>query len=179
MLTITIEGEEHFNNETQEFINLPGVTVNLEHSLVSLSKWESKHQIPFLSSDDKTEEQILDYIRFMILDGPPEVVDGLSSENLKTIQAYIESPQSATTFGPLPGKKTGRPEIITAEVIYHWMVIHNVPFECEAWHLNRLFALLRICNIKQGGGKKMSKAEIARQNRELNAQRKAQLGTRG
>lgn len=180
MLTIILEGEEFFDEEKETFETLNDVTLHLEHSLISLSKWESKYQKPFLSSQNKTAEEIFDYIKFMVLDDLTDdnVIYKMSEKNLKQINDYIESPQSATTFGSMPDKKV-KGETITAELVYYWLVAFNIPFECESWHLNRLFALVRICNIKQSPSKKMSRHEIANRNRELNAQRKAALGTQG
>jgi hypothetical protein len=109
---------------------------------------------------------------------PPEVFTHLSHQNLSDINDYIDSKQSATTFGQMP-RHTGRSETITSELIYYWMVSFNIPFECETWHLNRLFSLIRICNMKNSKPQKMSRSEIAQRNRDLNAQRKAKLGTSG
>jgi len=180
MLSIIVSEEEMFDERTNKFVKQQITTLELEHSLVSLSKWESKHQMPFLSSGQKTTDQILDYIHFMIISPgvTPEILSKLSQENLTQINDYIESKQSATTFGMMPEQKT-RGETITSELIYYWMVAFNIPFECQYWHLNRLFSLVRICNVKQSKPKKMSRSEVAARNRELNAQRKAQLGTTG
>ena len=180
MLTIVVLGEEFFNEETEEFETVGDIVLELEHSLFSLSKWESKFEKPFLGEDLKTPEEIMGYIEAMISDPkiPRGVISRLSQKNLDQINAYIESKQSATTFGQMPERK-GRGEIITSELIYYWMVAFNIPFECEYWHLNRLFALIRICNIKNSDPKKMSRHEIASRNRDLNARRKAQLQTSG
>lgn len=109
---------------------------------------------------------------------PPDTLQRLTQSDVGKINAYIESSESATTFGVMP-QRGGRGEVITAELIYYWMVAFGIPFECENWHLNRLFALIRICNIKNAPEKKMSPGEIAKRNRELNAARRAQLGTSG
>jgi hypothetical protein len=109
---------------------------------------------------------------------PGGILRRLSEENIQRINEYIESPESATTFGSMP-QRGGIGEVITAELIYYWMVAFNIPFECENWHLNRLFALIRICNIKNSPAKKMSKSELAARNRELNAARRAQYNTKG
>lgn len=180
MLRLIIEGEEVYDEATEEFSTVEAGVVYLEHSLISLSKWESKHQIPFLSSTEKTFEQIMDYIQFMLIspEVDPEIVFTFSQKNLNEIQEYIDSAASATTFGEMPSTKS-RGEVVTAELIYYWMVAYNIPFECQTWHLNRLFALVRICNIKNGKQKKMSRNEIAQRNRDLNAKRKAALGTTG
>lgn len=181
MLVIEVEGEELFDNETQEFKEIDGFSLTLEHSLASVSKWESKYQTPFLESNTKTTEEILNYIMFMGVGQviPRILVEQLTNENLLEINRYIESPESATTFGSLPKPQGYRGETITSELIYYWMVAFNIPFECENWHLNRLFSLIRICNIKNSPQKKMPRSEVAQRQRDINAQRKAALGTQG
>ena len=180
MLTLLVVGDEYYNEATQEFNTFDDVVLELEHSLVSLSKWESIHNKPFLSEKPKTSEEIMSYISCMILSPifPGGILDRLSSANVESVNDYIESKQTATTFGDMPSRK-GRGEVITSELIYYWMVAFTIPFECETWHLNRLFALIRICNIKNQPAKKLSKSEIARRNRELNERRKAEFGTTG
>lgn len=180
MLTLLVVGDEYYNEVTQEFETLDDVVLELEHSLVSVSKWESIHCKPFLSDKPKTSEEIMSYISCMILSPifPGGILSRLSSANVEAVNDYVESKQTATTFGDMPSRK-GRGEVITSELIYYWMVAFTVPFECETWHLNRLFALIRICNIKNQPAKKVSKGEIARRNRELNERRKAEFGTTG
>ena len=180
MLRLVIKGEEFYNEEEDLFEDVDEVELELEHSLISLSKWESIHQIPFLTADEKTPEQIMSYIHCMVCtpDIDLKVLYYASQANLDKIHDYINSPQSATTFGAMPERR-GRGEIITSELIYYWMVAFNIPFKCETWHLNRLFALVRICNVKQSKQKKMSRNEIAQRNRDLNAERKAKFGTSG
>ena len=180
MLKVTILGEEYFNESSETLEYYGNIELDLEHSLVSVSKWESKFEKPFLDVKQKTEEEIRWYFYFMTLTPGVEfdIFFRMSQDNLNAITAYIESKATATTFGELP-KTPGRGERITAELIYYWMVAYNIPFECQHWHLNRLFALIRICNIKNNPGKKMSKNEIAARNRELNEKRRAELGTKG
>jgi hypothetical protein len=181
MLRIVLDATEVFNQETNEFSKVGGVVLDLEHSLVSLSKWESKHQKPFLSAGGKTSEEIFDYLKFMIVtEGvDPDVMYRCSQEDVDLIQKYIDSSQSATTFGLMPPRR-GPAEVITSELIYFWMIHYNINFECQYWHLNRLFSLIKICNIKTGSGKqKLSKHEMAQRRAELNAKRKAELGTSG
>ncbi len=172
--------DEGFDNSKEEFVRLDEVVLELEHSLVSLSKWESHWELPFLSTVHKTQEQMLWYIEAMTLtpEIPPGVFDRLSHENLTQINEYLGAKHSATWFNDPQDARPSR-EIITSEIIYHWMVTLNIPFTCETWHLNRLLAFIRVCNLKNGTQKKMSKAEIAHQNRTLNEQRKAQMGTTG
>lgn len=180
MLTIIIEGEELFNEETNEFGETPTVTLDLEHSLISLSKWESKYQRPFLSPGGKTADELFDYLEFMVLtpNFDPRDVRNCSQKNIDEIQEYIDSSQTATTFGEMPKNKSPG-EIVTSELIYYWMILFNIPAEFQHWHLNRLFALIRICNIKNSKPKKMSRREVAERNARINAQRLKELGTRG
>jgi hypothetical protein len=180
VLKIVVLGTEYFNEETETFETVGDFELKLEHSLISLSKWESKHQKPFLTESSKTTDEILSYIETMILtrNYPEGIISRFDQRNLTCINDYIESKESATTFGSMPERR-GRGEIITSELIYYWMVAFNIPFECEKWHLNRLFALIRICNIKNSKPTKMSRNEIAARNRELNARRKAEFNTRG
>lgn len=180
MLTIIVGSTESFDEETKKFTKVGGEVLQLEHSLVSLSKWESIHEKPFLGTSKKTSEESLSYIECMVLTAnpPADFVLRLSKENFEQINSYIEQKATATWFSDQPGAQKSR-ETITSELIYYWMTVFQIPFECENWHLNRLFTLIRICNIKQAKPKKMSKSEVARRNRELNEQRKAQLGTKG
>lgn len=180
MLTIVVPGTEMYDEIKQEFVREGDITLELEHSLVSLSKWESKYEKPFLGKDSKTTEEVLDYVKCMTLTPniPPEVFYNLSEGNINDINNYIEAKMTATWFNDTPGAPPSR-EIITSELVYYWMITFQIPFECQYWHINRLFTLIRVCNVKQAKPKKMSKAEIAHRNRELNAQRRSQLGTKG
>lgn len=180
MLTVLIEGQEFYDEDENEFSSIGDVELEMEHSLISLSKWESKHQKPFLAKDTKTTEETYDYLKFMIVTPgiDRDVVHKCSRKNIEMIQSYIDSSQSATTFGIMPENR-GQGEVITSELIYYWMVAFTIPWEAETWHLNRLFSLIRICNIKNSKPKKMSHADLSIRNRELNAKRKAELGTSG
>lgn len=180
MLRLIVKGGELFDENTSTFTEIPDTEIELEHSLLSLSKWESKFQKPFLSSNDKTTSEIMSYIKFMCLDDKinDEVFLKLSKDNIDAINEYINSPQSATTFGSMPQGR-GRGEVITSELIYYWLVAFTIPFECETWHLNRLFSLIRICNIKNSKPQKINRQDLAARNRQLNEQRKAQLNTSG
>jgi hypothetical protein len=180
MLTIVVPGVEMFSNTAQEFSTQGDVVLELEHSLVSLSKWESKHEKPFLGKEDKSSEEVLDYIKAMTLtpEVPEDVWQKLNEDNITAINNYIDAKMSATWFSDIQPRAANR-EMITAELIYYWMIAYQIPFECETWHLNRLFTLIRVCSIKQAKPKKMSRTEMAARNRELNAQRRASLNTRG
>lgn len=182
MLRIVVSGEELFDETTQEFSYTEDTTLDLEHSLVSVSKWEAKYQKPFLAQTEKSEEEVFGYIEAMLLspDISRDVLLRLSQENIQAINDYIGSPQSATTIYA-PDAKAGKSksETITAELMYYWMVSFTIPFECETWHLNRLLNLLQICSIKNSKPQKMSRSEMAARNRALNEQRKAQMGTTG
>ena len=163
----------------EEFITQPAVTLQLEHSLLSISKWEAKYHRPFLGKkDNKTGEEMLDYIRMMTIAPKvsPEVYYRLSQENMDEIMHYIENPMTATTV-----RENGTPsrEIVTSELIYYWMISLGIPFECQKWHLNRLMMLIRVCSAKNAKPKKMSKGEIHRRNSALNAARRAQLHSTG
>jgi hypothetical protein len=180
MLTIQVGGTESFDDKTQTFVIVGGQSLDLEHSLISLSKWESKYEKPFLGKDEKSPEEVIDYVKCMAVDPktPEEIFYRLSEENFKQINEYLDAKMTATWFSDQPGQPKSR-EVITSELVYYWMTGYNIPWEAQHWHLNRLFTLIRICSIKAEKPKKMSRGEIARRNRELNAQRKSQLGTRG
>lgn len=179
MLTITIPSVEMWDEKSEQFVYMQETTLELEHSLVSLSKWESKWEKPFLSSKDKTEEEVSDYIKCMTItpNVNPIVYACLTADNISTITNYINASMTATTFSDT-NNKPGR-ETITAELIYYWMIALNIPFECQEWHLNRLLTLIKVCNIKNTPPKKRSKRDIMSRNAALNAARKKQLNTRG
>lgn len=180
MLRITIPSAEFWDEEKEEFIYTKEQTLQLEHSLVSVSKWESKWLRPFLSKQEKTFEETIDYVRTMTLtqNVDPGVYQYLTNGNIEEINRYIEAPMTATRFFDEKGGGTNR-EQITAEIIYYWMVAFNIPFECQKWHLNRLLTLIRVCDIKNRPPKKRSKREIMSRNTALNATRRKQLNTKG
>lgn len=178
MLTIIVPAQDLFDEAKEEFIVVKEQKLQLEHSLVSISKWESKWKKPYLTKDKKTLEETIDYVRCMTItqNVNPNVYYALSAENYRDIQAYIEDPMSATTFSDI--NKPSR-EIITSEVLYYAMFANNVPLECQKWHLNRLLNLLHIFSIKNQPEKKMSRSQILERNRAINEARKAKLKTKG
>ena len=180
MLKIVVPPIEYFNEKTNEFTYMDGATLEMEHSLVSISKWEARWNKPFLSATEKTTEEIVDYIRCMVMndvDNLDKVLGNLTMRHITEINKYIESSMTATTF--TKDNSPGGREIVTSEIIYYWMLTFNIPFECQHWHLNRLLTLIRVCNIKNNPPAKMSKQEILSRNRALNQARKQQLNTRG
>lgn len=181
MLVITIPIVESFDEASNEFITThESVTLELEHSLAALSKWESKWKKPFLGKDPKTIEETTDYIQAMDLNPNTdvEVYSRLSNDNIHAINAYIEDTMTATWFNDTKGPSRNK-EVITAEVIYYWMIALTIPFECQYWHLNKLFTLIKVCNLKNSPDKKMSRRDVASRNRSINAARRAQSGSTG
>lgn len=181
MLRIEIPtGSEYWDEEKDEFVIPPSFPIDLEHSLVSLSKWESKYCKPFFSKTDKTSAEILDYIKMMAVSPveQPEVWNNLTQKNVDDIRAYIDAPMTATTFSKETKTSTSR-EVITSELIYYWMIALTIPFECQYWHINRLLTLIRVCNVKNAPPKKQSKGDIMRRNAALNAERRAKLNSKG
>ena len=180
MLRVEIPGTELYDSDRDYFCIVDSETLTLEHSLLSISKWESKWQKPFLTKDQKTVEESTDYIRCMTLTSnvDPLIYQCITPAIFKTINDYIQSPMSATWFRD-DKRRSGRREIVTSELIYYWMVALGIPFECQKWHLNRLLTLIRICNEKNAPPKKMSKRELMNRNTSLNAARRAALHTRG
>lgn len=181
MLQIVIPEGEFYDEKNGEFINIKETKLQLEHSLISLSKWESKWCKPFLSQDIKTEEQNIDYVRCMTINQnvDPKVYYGISPAILQEISDYINAPMTATWFSEDKNKAKKSKEVITNELIYYWMVALQIPFECERWHINRLLTLIRVCNIKNEPPKQMSKKDLLNRNKSLNAARRAKLGSRG
>lgn len=181
MLRIEIPiSPEGWDAENEEFVESKVQALQLEHSLVSLSKWESKWCKPFFSTDDKTYEEVLDYIKCMTLtqNVKPEVYNYLTEKNITEITDYINAPMTATTFNETSTKGRSR-DVITSELIYYWMITFNIPVDFQKWHINRLLTLIRVCEIKNSPGKKMSSKEIMSQYAALNAARKKKLNTKG
>ena len=181
MLQISVPiSPEGWDEENQKFVDPKYKVLQLEHSLISLSKWESKWCKPFFTNKEKTIEETIDYIRCMTLtpNVDSSVYNFITRNNIEQINEYIEAPMTATWFSKNETGKTNR-EIVTSELIYYWMIALDIPFECQKWHLNRLLTLIRVCNIKNTPPKKMSKRAIMNRNSALNASRRKQLHTRG
>ena len=180
MLRIDIPEREYFDEKTERFGKIRATTLYMEHSLISISKWEAKWHIPFFDSE-KTIEQTMDYIKCMILnreiDDKSVLLNFLTKEDIEKINDYINDPMTATVIQD-DGRR-GRTQKVTSELIYCWMVQFNIPSDYEKWHINRLIMLIRVCSEENKPKKKMSRKEIMAQNKALNAARKARLGTRG
>lgn len=188
MLEIIVPAGEIYDESKEEFITMDKPQVlQLEHSLISISKWEEKWCVPYFSDKEvKTTEQVLDYLKCMTINKNvnPDAYSHLSSSNIEAINRYIESKHTATWFSSDEKKQFinrggRRQEVITSEIFYYWMIALQIPFECEKWHINRLITLIRVCQEKNEPAKKMSKAEILKRNRSLNAARRAALHTKG
>ena len=189
-ISIPIPARELYDSEKNRFIDIPKTVLVLEHSLISISKWESKWHIPFHDDrkqktfeqniDYETAEEEIDYIRCMTVSSnvPPEAYYALTKKDIKLIENYINDPMTATTINN-QNKRLGR-DIITNEIIYYWMCELGIPFQpCEKWHINRLLMLIEVCSIKRQKPKNMSPASVMRQNHALNAARRAKHHTRG
>ena len=174
---------EMYNEDTQKVFreSVPtGVEVRLEHSLISLSKWESKYKKPFLSSDDKTPEEVAYYVECMVVDEkyPEGFVSQLSPSNQEEIREYIGDTQTATTFRESGSGGRSR-ETTTSELIYYWLVAFNIPFEVESWNLNRLLTLIRICSVKNAKPEKQDPKAAAAERQRLNQLRREESGSPG
>lgn len=186
MLKITIPDGEFYDDNKEEFVTIKGQTLQLEHSLISISNWEAKWHQPFLADREKTAEELLDYIRCMTItqNVDPNIYYNLSEKNIEDINSYIEDKHTATWFSEdeikrqtqRGGRKGG---VITSEIIYYWMTALQIPFECQKWHLNRLLTLVRVCEEKNRPPEKMSKSQIMSRNKALNEARRRALNTKG
>ena len=179
MLRITIPSRELWDEKNEMFIITKGAELSLEHSLVSISKWESKWKKPFLGVE-RTREETIDYIRCMTISQnvDPSVYMNIDNSILRKVNEYINDSMTATWFTEQKNKPVTKKKI-TAELIYYWMISLGIPFECQKWHLNRLLTLIRVCELKNTPSKKMSKRAVAHQNTSLNAQRRRMSGSRG
>ena len=170
-----------YNEAENYFFDVPETTIELEHCLVALSKWESKWHKPFLTKDEKTREEFIDYVGCMCLNESvdPMIFYAMNDQQVEKILKYIDDPMTATSVNNIHQKKGGRGQIVTSELIYYWMNEGNISMSCETWHLNRLFKLIEITSINRQPDKKMSKRDVMNQNRALNAARRAKYGSRG
>ena len=187
MLEIIVPAGERYDEEKNEFVTIDKpITLQLEHSLISISKWEELWGTPYFSDEEKTDEQIISYLKCMTINRniSASVYDCLSKDNIEAINSYIKAKHTATWFSSDEKKsfiKKGgrRGDIITSEIIYYWMIALQIPFECEKWHINKLITLIRVCQEKNEPANKMSKADILKRNAALNAARRKAMKTRG
>ena len=182
MIRILLPEKELYDEVNNKFVYLPSRELILEHSLVSISKWESKWHKSFLNTDDKSFDEVMDYIKCMCVEELEDENDlyRLSEENVSDINAYIQDSMTATTFSDFSDNKNIKSrEIITSEIIYYWMIANNIPFECQYWHLNKLLTLIKVCSIKNSPEKKMSTSEILSRNKALNAARRKKMNSKG
>lgn len=179
MLKIHVPSGELYDERTERFITVNGRELQLEHSLVSISKWEAKWKKPFLSNDPKSREETIDYIRCMTTSQnvDPNVFLGLTDANIEAVNRYVDDPMTATTFKNSQ-KKPNR-QIVTSEIIYYWMISLQIPMECQKWHLNRLLTLIRVCDEKNQPSRKKSRKDTMAEYRALNQMRRARTGSRG
>lgn len=185
MLKIVIPPSDGWNEEKEEFVNFAGKTLSLEHSLVSVAKWEARWHKPFLDKQNKTVEEVIDYVRCMTLtqNVDPSVYSFLTEDNFKQINDYINDTMTATWFVENENRRKSSSEKITSELVYYWMIAFNIPMECQKWHFNRLMTLIRICEIKNeeqyGKSNKMPKSALVNRYASLNAARRKAWNTKG
>ena len=181
MIQIKIPESEYFNESSNEFILIKPITLKMEHSLISIKNWESKWNVAFLGKEEKTNEQMIDYLRCMTIspgDVKYETYLSISQTEMTRISEYIKAPMTATKFYDEHGNQINR-ETITAEIIYYWMVTLNIPFELQKVHLNQLLTLIRVTSVKNTPPKKMSKSEIIKRNNRINDERRKRFGITG
>lgn len=178
LIKIHVPKTEFYDSESETFKTVNETTLELEHSLEAISKWESKWCKAFLGRDEKTTEQVIDYIKCMTLNEVDDYIYlALTNQMIDEIATYIEKPMTATWFNDSHSKPSR--DVITSEIIYYWMITLGIPFECQRWHLNRLLTLIKVVNIKNAPPKKMKRKEIFEQNKALNEARKKQYNTKG
>lgn len=180
MLVINHKTVELYDEKIEKFYTSEGFTIELEHSLASLSKWEQIWEKPFLSDEPKTEKETLSYIQQMCLNDPPELtqLEHLTKAEMSQINEYMNAKMSATWFNERPEVGRGR-ETVTSEVVYYWMTVLHIPFECDQWHFNRLITLIKVANAKNAPAKKSSRRDMAADRRALNAARLQKYNTTG
>ena len=180
MLQLKIGDASFYDEKTESFYDIKGQTINLEHSLVSISKWEAKWKKPFLSRTPKTREETLDYIRFMTITQSvnPLLYSLITDSMIEEVNHYIDDPMTATTFRKVEGKGSA-PKTITSEEIYYYMTAYQIPFECQKWHFNRLMTLIKVCDEKNRPKKKGRRGENRANWSKANAARRAAMGSKG
>lgn len=183
MLPISVPiSPEGWDEVKEEFVESKTITLELEHSLVSISKWESKWHKAFLTDKPKTAEETMDYIKCMTLndDVDEDIYNHLTQDNIDKINKYIQAPMTATVIPDKPRNGPGSKDVATSELIYYWMITNNIPFECENWHLNRLMTLIKVCGVKNAPpGKGRSKGELARNYAAINKANRARFNSKG
>lgn len=182
MLTIYIQSQSLWDEKAEKFIEIKGQVLVLEHSLVSISKWESRWKKPFISKVPKTEEEFIDYVKCMTItqNVSPETYFGITSSNINEIKNYINDPMTATWFSQEKIKSQIRNNrVVTSELIYYWMIALNIPVEFQKWHLNRLITLIKVCNLENKPKKKIGSRAIMSRNAGLNAARRKRLNSKG
>lgn len=182
MLKIIVPYQEKYDEKANRFLEVKETVLQLEHSLVSLKKWESKHHIPFLDQKNRTYEDFLDYICCMNLypeETSDEIYNYLTVDDINKILSYMEDSMTASWITETPGKTVNRREKVTAELIYYWMFSLNIPIECEKWHLNQLMMLIQVSSAKNAPETKMDKRQTAEYIRQQNARNRAKFNTRG
>lgn len=179
MLQLTIRETELWDESKQEFIFVKGQTIQLEHSLISLQRWESKWKKAFLSKQEKTFEETMDYIRCMTItqNVDPMVYKCLTPEQMNEINSYISATMTATVI--VDREKSTSNKVITAELIYYWMISFNIPFECRKWHLDQLLTLIRVFDVENRPKKKRPQRDVLSEYRAINEARRRELGTKG
>lgn len=180
MLEISIDTSELWDEEHEKFIPIEKTKLQLEHSLISISKWESKWHKAFMAYDYRTNEELLDYIKCMTITKHVDdtVYYSLNNEHFDIINNYIDNPMTATKFSGTKRSGTGE-GFITSELIYYWMISLHIPVEFQKWHLNRLLTLIQVCNLKNQPAKKMSQSELIRRQAEINEMRRKKYNTKG
>lgn len=184
MLQVIVHSSEHYDEANNEFIEIKEQTLQLEHSLISISKWESIWNTSFLNHDNFTNEEFISYVKCMNISKAVDdkVYRSLNSKNIKQIRDYMNASMTATWFsneGPDNVKKGKNREIITSEIIYYLMITYQIPFECQKWHINRLLTLIKVCSVKSQDSKKMGKRETMKKNAALNSARRSKYNTKG
>lgn len=176
MLEIHVKGREMFDESTSEFITIKDATLKLEHSLVSVSKWEEEYKKPFLTEQSKTRDETLFYIKCMTINNNVDerIYDLISNDDIHKINEYISEQRTATWFNNLGNNRSNNNEQVTSELIYYWMIIYKIPQEYQKWHLSRLMTLIQICDVKNSPPKQMSEKEVLQRYKELNRQRRNQ-----